>query len=303
MEWWRLSLLGERAARGFGAAGGTRLAAAISYYALLSLVPLLLVLLGVADLFLDADTIRDRLVAEIDETLPLTADGRIRLSEILAGAGTPSGPLGLVGLAGLAWTASGLMGAIRVGLSAVSGAARTRPALIGKLLDLALVLVSGVLLLGSLALTVFVRVAGRELMAPLDFPVSGTLWGLAVPLMLTFPVLAGALRWLPAEPIPWSGVWRGALFGGVGVWVTTALFALYLDNFGRYDVVYGSLGAVIAFLVFVYLAAIVLLMAAALAGAWPGVRSGGRPPENPYAPPMRVRLRGAVARLVRRAPS
>ena len=51
-------------------------------------------------------------------------------------------------------------------------------------------------------------------------------------------------------------------------------FSFYLANFGRYDVVYGSLGAVVIFLFWTYLSATVLLLGAEVASEYPRVRSG-----------------------------
>ena len=51
-------------------------------------------------------------------------------------------------------------------------------------------------------------------------------------------------------------------------------FALYLENFSDYSAIYGSLGAVITFLVFIYIAAMVFLLGAEMATLWPRVRAG-----------------------------
>jgi membrane protein len=300
---WRLPLLIERSARGFLDAGGTRLAAAISYYALLSLIPLVLVLISVADLLFGSTGTRGRIIDEVVDGLPLDADGAADARDILLSASAGTGTIGLVGLLGLLWAAGGMMGAIRVGVTAATGASRRHPFLIGKLIDLGMVLLSGALLISSAVLTVMVRVADEEFLQPLGLPQAATLIGLVVPVALTFITLIILLRWVPGTPVPWSGAWRGALFGSIAVWTAGAGFAFYVDNFARYNAIYGSLGAVVVFLVFVYLAAVILLLAAAVAGTWPALAAApGPPPGNPYAPPRAHRLRGALRGLVRNRP-
>lgn len=303
VQFWRLPLLVERSMRAFLDAGGTRLAAAISYYALLSLVPLVLVLVSVADLLFGSAGTRERIIDEVVDALPLTADGTEQLRDVLLSASAGTGTLGLVGLLGLLWAAGGMMGAIRVGVTAATGASRAHPLVIGKLIDLAMVLLSGALLIASSVLTVVARVADEEFLSPLGLPLASTLVGLVAPVILTFITLIVLLRWVPATPVPWSGAWRGGLFGSIALWTAGAGFAFYVDNFARYNAIYGSLGAVVVFLVFVYLAAVILLVAAALAGTWPELaRAAGPPPENPYAPPRAHRVRGVLRGLVRSRP-
>ena len=60
-------------------------------------------------------------------------------------------------------------------------------------------------------------------------------------------------------------------------------FQVYLDGFSNYSAVYGSLAAVVAFMIFVYLVAFVFLFGAEMSAVWPGVRHGdydGDPDED-----------------------
>ncbi|MEQ9094495.1 MAG: YihY/virulence factor BrkB family protein [Miltoncostaeaceae bacterium] len=300
MHLWRIKMLVERAVRGFIAAGGTRAAAAIAYYALLSFVPLVLALAGMTGLILGGDRLDD-LIDRAVEALPLTSEGFADIAEILRGAGEGSGAVGLAGIVGLIWTASGVMGAIRTGMTTVMGAGRKRPFITGKLIDLLLVLLAGVVLLGAAAVTVVLRVADDELLARLGIPGSSDLVGILIPVVVGFLVLLGLLRFVPAVRIPWSAAWRAALGGGVGLWALTNAFGFYVANFGNYNAVYGSLGAVIAFLAFIYLVAIVVLLTAAVAAVLPGVRAAeSKPPDNPYAVPMATKVRTLLRGLVTR---
>jgi len=75
------------------------------------------------------------------------------------------------------------------------------------------------------------------------------------------------------------------------------LFSVYVGNFAHYNAVYGGLGAVIAFMFFVYLAADVLLLGAEVASEWPRVRrdleqhhddpSNGAPPKQQITDALR----------------
>jgi membrane protein len=92
-------------------------------------------------------------------------------------------------------------------------------------------------------------------------------------------------------------VWPGILLAAVGYELAKRGFALYLENFGNYSAVYGSLGAVITFLVFIYIAAMVFLMGAEFAALWPRVRRGEFDDSGegkPFGEEVRGFLRGLV---------
>lgn len=297
MSPWRLWLLARRAVEGFSGAGGTRLAAAISYYALLSLFPLAILLVAAGSIVLDEEEARARVADRIAEALPLTEGGAADVRDLLAGAARSSA-VGLAGLAGLLWSASGMMGALRAGLTAVSGPEPGRPFLRGKLVDLAMVAGVGLLLLASAVLTVTARVAQEQVLDRIGVPGAGTLVGIALPIALAAATLLILIRLVPASPPGWPGTWRAAAGGGVALWVLATGFGIYVANFGRYDAVYGSLGTVVALMVFIWLAAMVALLAAAAAAAWEEV-AAARPPEpSEDGEPLWRRVRGALAGLV-----
>ena len=95
-----------------------------------------------------------------------------------------------------------------------------------------------------------------------------------VPAMFSFGAFVVLYRFVPNAPIKIGDVWPGALVAAIFFEVIKNGFSFYLANFGRYDVIYGSLGAVVAFLFWMYLAAVVLLLGAEVASEYPRVRSG-----------------------------
>ena len=79
--------------------------------------------------------------------------------------------------------------------------------------------------------------------------------------------------------------------------MTKIAFSIYLENFSNYDLVFGSLGAVAAFLFWVYLSANILLLGAEVASEYPRVLRGDYaearpPPARPLRETVRARLRG-----------
>lgn len=289
-------MLVRRTAATFTECGGTRLAAAVAYYALLSIFPLAAVLVAIAGLAIDEETVRERVIDVVVQLLPLTEAGDRELRRALVGAIESGGGLGIVSAAALLWTASGMAGAVRAGLNAVSGAEAPRPFLQGKAVDVLAVLTGGLALVASAALTVAIRVAGGAALAPLGLPGAEALLGVLAPIALSALLIAAMLRWLPARRISWGGVWRGALAAAVALWLLATAFGLYVEGFGRYNILYGSLGAAAALLAFAYLAAIVVLVAAAAAVCWTRAAEAG--PRGDRGRPLGRRLRAALLGLV-----
>lgn len=68
-------------------------------------------------------------------------------------------------------------------------------------------------------------------------------------------------------------VWPGALFAAAAFVVAENAFAFYLRHFAGYNRIYGSLAAVVVFILFVYVAANVFLVGAELSSEWPRLRT------------------------------
>ncbi len=175
-----------------------------------------------------------------------------------------------------------------------------RPFLRGKLIDIGLVAVVATLALGSLGLTLALRFAGRHASAS---GVPGLGWaswvvGIGVPLVVGFAVVLFLYRVVPAAEVRLRDAWPAALLVAVLLVLAENLFAVYVGNFANYNAVYGSLGAVIAFMFFVYLASELFLLGAEVASEWPRVRASlarGEPPQD--GPPLGEQVRDALRGL------
>jgi membrane protein len=75
-------------------------------------------------------------------------------------------------------------------------------------------------------------------------------------------------------------VWLGGLLAG-SIWEgARQVFAWYLSNFARYSLIYGSVGAIIGFLFWAYLSAMIMLLGAEFAAQYTAWRQAGRPVES-----------------------
>jgi membrane protein len=287
-----------------------QLAAAISYFALLSIFPAAIVMTAIFGLVISDDEARTKVVDFLFNNLPLSEEeGRGDLESIVNGVTRNSETIGLLGLVGLMWAASALMGAVRNALAVVWGSGRDRPPLRGKALDLMLFLGLGLLIGLSVLLTVLRAVAvdlgrnlglpGRALEAALDAS------GFLIPFALGLIAFAVVFVVVPYPRQRLRDVWPGVVLAAVGYELAKRGFALYLGNFGNFAAIYGSLGGVIVFLVFIYSAAMVLLLGGEFAALWPRVRAGefdgGDGDGKPFREGVRGVLRGLVSKRDARA--
>ena len=292
LHWWAVHLrwyLGDarlllgRTGQAFAADRCTQLAAAIAYYVLVSIFPLAILLVSISGLLLTDDRLRADVVDEIFLALPLSEDeGRDNLESAVEGIATGFSLIGLVAILGLVWSATAMMGSIRHALNQVWGVPHRYPFLKAKLLDLTLVFSVGLLISASVSATVLLQVARNlsdglsDALGPLGVGAGGAVEVVAilVPLLISFGTFAALYKYVPRVGTHFRHVWPGALLAAVLFELLKNGFAIYLRFFGDYDAIYGSLGAVVIFLFFVYLSGVAMLIGAEMAAEWPRVLHG-----------------------------
>ena len=288
---------------GFGHHRGTQLAASMSYYALFSVFPAALVITALAGFFLDDPTARQDAIDYLLEELPLSQEqGSSDIESVIDGVTSNSGAIGLIGLVTLLISASALMGAARNSISVIFGAEVRRGALRGKGIDLLLVVALGLIFSLSFAASI-IKSLDIQLVGRLGDTVEAVLnaTGDLLPFVLTALVFAVVYRVLPTERRAWRDVWPAVIFAAIGYEIVKRGFAYYLAKFADYSAIYGSLGTVIAFMFFVYLASIVFLIGAEMVAVWPAVRAGELDPDpDEEGEPFLVKLRSAALGLFRR---
>ncbi len=269
----------------YGRDRGPQLSAAIAYRVLFSLVPLATVLVSIAGLLLQDEQRRADLTAYLLDAFPLAEEAGIDIEQYLTEIPTSASIAGLVSIAILVWAASGMMGAIRIGVTTAIDGRAGRPYLRSKLLDLVLVFALGAMLVGSFGLSIVTNAVTQwsggvaDELTPVGLGRGGAL-GVIVPLLLTFSVCVLSYRYLPVSRPTWRQVVVPAVLAALASEVVKVGFSFYLGTVATYDVVYGSLGSLFAFLFVVYLEASVLLLGAELTSVWLRTVEPGPPAEE-----------------------
>jgi membrane protein len=238
-------------------------AGGITFYALLAIFPAIGAFVSLYGLFADVDAV-SRQLADLAVFVPasvltLIAEQMIRLatarSEALSFAF-------VVGLLFSVWSANAGMAALFDGLNVVYGETEKRNFFARRLLTYAFTFAALVFVTLTTAILIAVPIAlealdlGETLLVPLRWLL---LLGVAT---VAFAVV---YRYGPSRELArWSWVWGGAAAASVA-WVLGSLgFSWYVNNLANYDATYGPLGAVVAFMVWIWVSVMVLLLGAEL---------------------------------------
>ncbi|MEU8080413.1 YihY/virulence factor BrkB family protein [Catellatospora citrea] len=242
-------------------------AAALTYRAVMSLFPGILVLVAVLGLT-GADTAQ-RAAAEVGTYAP----GAVRdvldnaLTELQRGRGATAGLVALFGLLLALWSASGYVSGFMRASNAIYDVPEGRP--VWKTLPTRLG-VTVVAVIAIVAVALALVFTGPVAQRTGEFLHLGTgvvrIWDIAKwPLVIIVIALIFALLYW-ASPNARQGGWRwitpGSLLA-VLIWlIASAGFALYAANFGSYNKIYGSLAGIIVFLIWLWISNIALLLGA-----------------------------------------
>lgn len=245
------------------------LAAALSYYALLSLFPLLLFILAVMSQFLQTEEAIRVVTRFVSSYLP---SGTLLVRNALEQVTRVRGPLTIVGGVGFVWSASGVFDSIQLGFNRAFRVPSPRPIWRRRLFSIGMVFAGGMLFGLSFGLTAVMRMAIHYRLlerGELLFDVLPT----AAAIVLSTAVFGLLYRYVPYDPgIRWRDIALSAFIAAT-LWEIAKLgFAWYITDIALLNTVYGSLGTVIAIMIWGYLTAAILLMGAELAA----VRAGAR---------------------------
>ncbi len=254
----------------YGRLGGSQFAAAISYRALFSLIPLATFAGTVLAAVLQGnDAARQDMVDAISSHFGLTATGAGDLDKLVSAVPSPWSIAGLISLGLALWGATGVMSSLQKALAVVFDEGQTRSFVRGRLVSALLVLgVLGLMIL-AVGLSILEGVARKVsdgMQSALDWEPYGVsfLFGVVVPFALTFAVLLVLMRVLPrARPSTPAAV-IGAGAGAIGFQAIQFGLSWYLSGPADFSALYGSASAVFAFLFSIYLSASAVVVAAVL---------------------------------------
>jgi membrane protein len=242
-------------------------AAGLAYYVIFSLFPLLLVLISAGSYFVSTDQVYQKLLSVVQTSIP---GSYTWIDENLSHVLEARGAVGIIGLITLVWAASGGFINLAYNINLAWLEAPNRNFLQGRLLALEMIAgISGLFFL-SLILDWIIHLLPFFNM-PVESFSSLYIWSLFSTIFswLTILLLFFALYyWVPTVNVKTRAAIWGALTASI-IWkIGTVLFSWYLrSGFGRYELIYGSVGTIVAFLFLIYILATVTLFGAHLTAA------------------------------------
>lgn len=252
----------------FGEDKVLRLSAALAYYAIFSIGPLLAIVVGVAGLALGKEGVREHVHQALQGML---GEGSAKTIDSMMAARSQGTSLitTIIGVVALLFGAAGVFGQLQDSLNTIWEVKAKPKAGIGALirnrfLSFSMVLGVGFLLLISLALSTAVAAFTGQLNQWIPM---GNLIGHLVDFIVSFGVVtllfAMIFKFLPDVKIPWSKVWVGAMGTAVLFSLGKLLLGLYLGRASTSSA-YGAAGSVIVILMWIYYASVILLFGAEL---------------------------------------
>jgi YihY family inner membrane protein len=259
----------------FLAIDGAQRAAAFAYYAFFSLPSLVVLLVIIGSFFVDRDRAAREVVGYVQNYVPLDAEGKDRIFSAVVGMARVRGPAGAVALLVLVWSSLQFFIAL---VRATTRAWNLEPRSWWRMP------LKGLALLGITAAALGFGIAVppiADLMRSWVHPASGPNSLVYVALLSAVPLLVGftglgLFYWLaPRRSTRFAEVWVAALAVTVALRVLQGLFAAYLSNFGRFNAVYGTFGAIVALLLWAYVAGWVIILGSCLSAAQAEVKADG----------------------------
>jgi membrane protein len=266
----RLHIL-KKAIENFTEKQAAQASAGLAYYALFSIFPLLLVFVAGGSYFLDSEQVFNTVTQFVQQALPISKQAiNENLHQVLEERGTA----GIFSLLILLWSASGMFTSLAYNINLAWPRASRRSFLQNRLIGLWMIVgVIGLIIL-SLVLSWITRRLPFMNIANDASPVHLLLLRLisaAGSWFIIFLVYLTLYQRIPTKRVKWSATLWGALIASLAWKAVTAGFAWYLgSSFGQYQLVYGSLGAIVAFLFLIYIISLITLFGAHLSAAIEG---------------------------------
>ena len=254
----------------------THMAASVSYYAVLSLFPLVLALTVIIGWVAGSEARQDQLIDFTVDNLP-GSEQFIRDS--VEGTEKFRETLGIVAVLGLLWSASAVFGSITRVVNRAWDVQQNPPFYKNKPKQLAMALGVGILFVASITLTgvlqwaTSIEIGGQTISSLLGGQAFAVVLRLPA-LLISFAIFLAIYKYLPNTRTYWRYVWPGALLAAVLFEVGKNLFLWYLETFAQFEQLYGNIASIIVLMVWTYFCAFILIVGAEFSSEYGRIKRG-----------------------------
>ncbi|MFZ2958517.1 MAG: YihY/virulence factor BrkB family protein [Candidatus Ozemobacteraceae bacterium] len=244
--------------------------AAIAFYALFSMFPLILLLTHFCSFVLQNPGNQQEVLTFIEQFLPNSQHLiRENLPQILNqnGEGT------LFGTVILLWASTGVFAGIAQNINQAWHCSEPRHFLVDRSIGILIIVGLSALLIGSIIVTTAIQFflkfppIALEMFLPLQSYAGYFLLRL-VPIAFIFSLFLFLYKWVPNTRVLWTEAAWGALFATISGEFTKSIFVWYISSrLPAYQLLYGSLGLVVALMLWIYVFSFIVLLGCNLSAA------------------------------------
>ncbi len=257
----------------FFAADGFLLGAGLAFFFLVTMIPLTLLGISAAGFVLTGDRATHLVVDQLSRNFPVY---RHELTQAILRIVEARRESGLLGTVSLVFFSTPLFGATRLIMHRLLGIRAPASFFHNLLRDALMVISLSVLLFAATVATWTFAWVQDFILEPMGFT-SAWLDAAAVAFGLLLGVLMFGLgyRYLPRRPVRMGPALAGGILASILWEIAKRLFRLYVRKLGLYHQIYGPLGVLIAFVMFVYYTAVVFVLGGCYVAALESRRRGG----------------------------
>lgn len=231
-------------------------AAAVAYYGLLSIFPLLLAAVSIAGWFVESGAVIRQLSRLVGEYIPQAAS----LERAVTAAAEAPRAVNISSIVVLLWAGSRVFGSLTKALNIAYGVEETYCFWKQRLVEMSILLTVGAIFVLSLTWGLLAGPIRHALGATL--PENGMMVTVAQdvpPRILLFGALFLLYRFVPRTGVSWRAALCGAVVSTLLLSVARLLFIGYMRRSDEYDVVYGSVAVVVVLILWAWIAALITL--------------------------------------------
>ncbi len=265
-----LDILGD-AIRNYRTNGDTNQAAAIALYGILSIIPLfILTLLVVGGLFSTHPEIEQKLIEGIRQFIPSFSGELLSQFSHIEGKREV---LGGVGIISLIWFSAMIFSAIETALNIIFRSKIYRNYFVSKLLAIAMIPMGWAVGVGSVAITYMAAILAEQPLLGevgiLYFPaIHGILFRYLIPYLFMVLFFTIVYKAIPTAKVSLKSALIGSAIFSALMEIAKQFFTWYVANYTRYNVIFGSLEAVVILVIWLFYISLILLFCAELISAY-----------------------------------
>lgn len=261
---WRIVV---RAVQKFWAIDGEQRAAAFAFYAFFSLFPVVLLFVTVGSLFVDRERAASEVIAYVESYVPLGPDMRRNVFDLIAGVVQSRSQLGVAAVAVLFWSSLQFFNALIRAVTRAWGSEVHSWWRLPLKSSLLLGVMASAMVFG-ISLPVLTEIVRKWFLAKAGWTdLLFRMLGLGLQVLVLFYGLSLFFKLAPRHRTHFAEVWPTALLISLLLRFLERLFVVYLENFSRYNALYGALGGIMALLMWIYLSGCLLVFGACLCAA------------------------------------